>query len=92
MKSLIEYLQCGYITKNRETFDLKVTKFDDIVNKIIPFFKKYPILGVKALDFSDFCKVAEMMKEKKHLTKEGLEIIKKIKSEMNQGRKIPLFK
>ena len=31
--------------------------------------KKYPILGVKALDFADFCKVAELMQEKKHLTK-----------------------
>ena len=45
----------------------RVTKFDDIVNKIIPFFKKYLILGVKALDFADFCKAAELMKNKAHL-------------------------
>ena len=87
MKSLIEYLQCGYITKNRETFDLKVTKFDDIVNKIIPLFQKYRIEGVKAKDFENFCQIADMMKEKKHLTLEGLEKIKKIKAGMNRGRK-----
>ena len=87
MKSLIEYLQCGYITKNRETFDLKVTKFDDIVNKIIPLFQKYRIEGVKAKDFEDFCQIADMMKEKKHLTLEGLEKIHKIKAGMNRGRK-----
>jgi HJR/Mrr/RecB family endonuclease len=43
-------------------------KFDDIVNKIIPFFKKHPIQGVKAKNFKDFCKVVVLMKEKKHLT------------------------
>ena len=64
----------------------RVTKFDDIVNKIIPFFKKYPILGVKALDFADFCKAAELMKNKAHLTKDGLEKIRKIKAGMNRGR------
>ena len=40
--------------------------------KIIPFFKKYPIEGVKLKDFHDFCKVADMVKDKKHLTKEGI--------------------
>ena len=88
MRSLIELLKSGKIYKNRDTFDFRVTKFDDIVNKIIPFFKKYPILGVKALDFADFCKVAEMMKDKKHLTAEGLDQIRKIKAGMNTGRKI----
>ena len=56
------------------------------MNKILPFFKRYPIIGVKALDFADWCKVAELMKEKKHLTKEGLEEIYKIKVGMNKGR------
>jgi hypothetical protein len=35
------------------------------------FFKKYPILGVKAQDFEDWPKVAEMIKSKEHLTNEG---------------------
>ena len=61
--------------------------FSDITEKIIPFYKKYPIVGVKVLDFNDFGKIAEMIKDKKHLTKEGLEEIKKIKSRMNTGRK-----
>ena len=40
---------------------------------------------MKALDFKDFCVVADMMKDKKHLTKEGLQEIKKIKAGMNRG-------
>jgi hypothetical protein len=60
----------------------------DILQIIIPFFKKYPIQGIKKLDFQDFCLVAELMKEKKHLTSEGLSLIKKIKSTMNSRRVI----
>ena len=87
MRSLIELLQCGNIYKNRNTFDFRVSKFADITEKIIPLFLKYPILCVKAIDFEDWCKAAELMKQKKHLTLEGLEEIKKIKAGMNTDRK-----
>ena len=52
------------------------------------FFVKYPMLGGKALDFANFCKVAELMKNKSHLTPEGLEEIRKIKAQMNKARLI----
>ena len=87
LRSIISYLNCGVVTKNRDAFDFRVYKFGDITHKIIPFFKKYPIRGVKALDFEDFCRAAELMKQKKHLTPEGLEQIRKIKAGMNRGRK-----
>ena len=87
MKRIRASLNCGNLYKKRKTFELRVTKFDHIIINIIPFFKKYPIHGVKALDFADWCKVAEMMKDKKHLTKQGIENIKKIKAGMNRGRK-----
>ena len=87
MRSLIELLKCGKIYRRGEAFDFKVSKLSDILNKIIPFFKKYPIFGVKALDFADFCKVAELMKDKMHLTQEGLDKIRQIKAGMNTKRK-----
>ena len=87
MKSFITYFNCGRISKRGEAIDFSVSKLSDITDKIIPFFKKYPILGVKAEDFHDWCKVAEMMKQKKHLTAEGLEQIRNIKAGMNHGRK-----
>ena len=65
-----------------------VYKFKDIEGKIIPFFKKYPLQGVKALDFDDWCKAAEIINKKEHLTPEGLERIRKIKAGMNLGRKL----
>lgn len=89
LRSLISYFGCGgYYRVNPEVGDLLVSNFSDLKNKIIPLFKEYPILGIKSQDFQDFCKVAELMEQKKHLTKEGLLKIKEIKAGMNKGRTI----
>jgi hypothetical protein len=81
----MEYFNCGRVYRSKEAFTFQVTKFSDLNKKIIPFFVKYPIKGIKARDFED-CKVAELMQNKVHLTKEGLELICKIKAGMNTGR------
>lgn len=88
VRSLIEYFGCGkaYKRSSSNAVDFVVGQLSDIINKIIPFFKDYPILGNKAKDFEDWCKVAEMLKEKKHLTMDGLEQIRKIKTGMNRER------
>lgn len=87
MRSLIEYLDCGKIYKDKESYVYRVNKFLDINNKIIPFLKKYLIQGVKYKDFEYWCKITKMMEEGKHLTREGIEQIRKIKAGMNIGRK-----
>ena len=87
MESLIYYLHCGSLYKQKEAVIFEVKKLSDINEKIIPFFKKYPILGVKSKDFESWCEVADIMKHKKHLTLEGLDQIRKIKAGMNRGRK-----
>ena len=57
------------------------------MKKLYHFFRKYhQILGVKFLDFNDWCIAAEIIKNKKHITKEGIDQILKIKSGMNKGR------
>ena len=40
-----------FITKH--SVSLYIRRFSEIVNVIIPFFDKHPILGVKSLDFAD---------------------------------------
>ena len=63
---ILEFIGYGTLYKYSEnTVGIMVYKFKDIEGKIIPFFKKYLMHGVKALDFADFCQVAEMMKQKK---------------------------
>ena len=68
---------------------LQIAKFNDINEKIIPFFEKYPIEGVKSLDFEDFKKVCKLIENKKHLTPFVIKAILDIKLNMNQNRKIP---
>ena len=86
MRSFIDYFDCGNIFKDGNNFVFRVSKFDDLDNKIIPFFQKYPIFGVKYEDFLDFCRAALVIKNKKHLTMEGLDELCLIKTGMNKGR------
>ena len=86
MKSFIDYLDCGVISKNSTWIDYTVISYNDLIFKIINFFDKYKIIGVKLQDYLDFKRVAELMKTKDHLTTLGWEKIKEIKEGMNKGR------
>ncbi len=90
MKSIVNLLGCGiyYPSSNRDSGKFVVRKFSDNLEKVIPFFNKYKIEGIKALDFSDFCKLADIINQKGHLTVDGLEEILKIKAGMNRGRNL----
>jgi len=86
MKSLIEYFGDGNVYISNKAVDFIIQRFEVLTDKVIPFFEKYPIVGIKALDFADWCKVAKLMKNKDHLTTEGLNQICLIKSGMNKNR------
>lgn len=88
MRSLIDYFDCGkyYTSASGHDGRYQVTKYSDLIEKIIPFFILNPIRGVKSLDFDDWCKVAEIVKTKDHLTKKGLDQIFQLKAGMNKGR------
>jgi hypothetical protein len=90
MQVVNKYFNTGNIYKYSEksVVVLEIFNFSDIVNIILPFFDKYPILGVKQLDYLDWCKVVKLMNEGQHLTIEGLSLIRSIKEKMNRGRSI----
>jgi len=67
--------------------DFQILKIKDLCDKVIPLFQNIPLQGEKSLDFSDFCKVVEIMKVKGHLRDAGLNEIRKLKMGMNRGRK-----
>lgn len=80
----------GYSTVSKHSkinlVTFTVAKFEDVYGKIIPLFYQYQIEGVKLLDFKDFCEAAKLVNKKAHLTLEGLEQIRSIKSRMNLAR------
>jgi hypothetical protein len=90
MELIIKYLNAGRLEKDlrKPLVYLVIGNMSDLIQIIIPFFNKYPILGIKNLDYQDWCKIANLITSGAHLTKEGFEEIRQIESGMNRGRKI----
>ena len=86
LKSLFSTLNCGrYIAKSGYG-EFIVEKFTDVFDKVIPIFEDFKLHGVKSKNYDDFKKAALLIKNKQHLTREGLDYIKKIKGSMNKNR------
>lgn len=87
LKEIQDTLGCGSIYRlNYERYQkwmphvkYQVGSFKDIKEKIIPFFKKYPPQAKKKKQFELFCKVAEMIDLKEHITEEGILKIRSLK-------------
>jgi hypothetical protein len=60
----------------------RVSNFNDIWTKVIPFFKKYPLYGIKKEAFEIYCVIAEKIFQRQHITYEGLEQIKVLVSQL----------
>jgi hypothetical protein len=79
INSFIDYFDCGGVKiKNAPPLRLcgakgkyieyRLSKFSEINEKIIPFFKKYTLKGEKLLNFEDFCKISDLKNNQLHLT------------------------
>jgi NADH:ubiquinone oxidoreductase subunit K len=93
LESFVDFFGCGYVAKykNRLVCEFVVTKIDDIVNNIIPFFEKHKIIGSKHSNFLDFKSAALIIKNKDHLKQDGigmnkLLLLKKNITDMNKGK------
>src|SRR5439155_17700405 len=66
---LIKFFGCGWITKENDnsTIEFKVTDRLDLINKIFPFFDKYPLLTKKKEDYLKFKKIVYILHENKPL-------------------------
>ena len=87
LKNLVEIFNCGYVSqyKNRKVCEFVVTKINDIMMYIIPFFEKYPIKGTKYNDYIKFKEAAIIIKNKEHLTEKGLNKVIDLKKSMNKN-------
>ena len=89
MEKFVEYFGSGKIYKygGKSAVSFTIVDFTDITNIIIPFFEKNPIFGIKLYDYLDWCKIHSLTVNRSHLTVEGINSIREIKSGMNTGRK-----
>lgn len=60
-----EQLNCGSITEHDGKVNYRVRDIENIGNKIIPIFEKYPLLSFKYFEFLKFKEVFEILKNSK---------------------------
>ena len=85
-------LECGNVYFQKEQrenhaqcYRYTIGSHRDITEKIVPFFKKHHLQSAsKQKSFKAFCEISEIVKVKKHLTKNGIKRIRKLKARMNQ--------
>ena len=82
--------QCGTIRPDRsdKTLKFEVRAVGDLTSKVIPHFRKYPLLSQKQKDFEIFAVIVRMLFSKEHLNKAGFYKIVRLREELNSsGRK-----
>ena len=69
--------RCGTIRPDRsdKTLKFEVRSISDLMEKVIPHFKTYPLLSNKRKDFEIFSEVCCKMFRKEHLTSKGIRLI-----------------
>ena len=80
-----EFLKCGTIRRNPSdrTFKYETRSIEDLVDKVIPHFQKYPLLSSKKKDFEKFVEICNKISKGKHLKRNGLREILELSYQMN---------
>jgi hypothetical protein len=93
LEKLQSFFDCGKIYENRRADNHRenlyrycVRSLSDIQDKIIPFFEQHSLLTAKQQDFLVFCQVVKAMKNRSHLTQDGLQTIRELASTMNRRK------
>lgn len=84
------YFRCGFIRFCRldGTFKYEVRSLDDLYNKILPFFDRFPLITPKKEDYLHFREVCTLLKGSHHLNEGGLKRIFDLSFAMNpSGRR-----
>ena len=83
-------LGCGHIRENHRrsrdsTLVLVVRKRRDLLERVIPFFERQPLLSSKQQEFLTFRSIVLAMAAGEHLTAEGFAALRAIAVTMNGG-------
>jgi hypothetical protein len=83
------HLKSGTMRQRKDgVWYFEVNNLTPILENVIPFFTRFRFLSAKKKrDFAKFKKLATMMKDGKHLNREGIEEILEIRRDMNDGGK-----
>lgn len=85
---LKRYLGCGKLRKRRDGVHyFEVLNPNAIVDRVIPFFKKFPFRSNRMqVNFRIFSEIAFMMTKGEHLNRNGIDQIIRLRENLNEGR------
>ena len=90
LHALKAHFGCGVVRSNHgDRMAYRVRDREHLEKQIIPFFEKHQLKTKKRIDFQKFRRVVRIMGEGRHLTIEGIDEIRQIKSQMNRGDSAP---
>ena len=83
------YLGCGTMRQRRDgVWYYEVNNLTSIRDSVIPFFDRFRFLSAKKQrDFAKFKELESLLREGRHLSREGIEAILRIRADMNDGGK-----
>src|SRR5262245_46423245 len=65
----------------------EVTTVRELVERVFPFFERFPLRGAKRLDLERFRLITALIQSGRHLSPQGFEEILRVRSPMNRGGK-----
>ena len=89
LREIQKYFDCGTLRPDRSDRTLKwETRSLPLINeRIVPHFKRYPLLSGKRADFESFADICERMARGEHRRPEGLSEIVRLAGSMNPSGK-----
>jgi LAGLIDADG endonuclease len=84
------YFGCGSIRPDRSDKTLKweTRRLEDILDRVLPHFERYPLLSSKRYDFDRFASICQLMAAGAHHHHDGLRQIVELARDMNpSGRR-----
>jgi hypothetical protein len=83
------HLRCGTMRQRHDgVWYYEVNNLNSIIENVIPFFERFGFLSAKKKrDFSKFKQLARLISEGRHLRREGVEEVLRIRRDMNDGGK-----
>ena len=81
------HLECGTMRQRQDgVWYYEVNNLQAILDNVIPFFRRFHFLSAKKKrDFAKFVELAELFRAGRHLSREGIEEVLRIRREMNDG-------
>ena len=85
LHAMKQFFDCGVVRSNHgDRMCYRVRKLEHLADRIIPFFQRHSLKTRKRQEFLIFRRIVLMMREKEHLSAEGLERIRELIERMRQ--------